>query len=69
MAEAFGDSAEKTLPRCRGRNPHLKMFDPDCKQPVRTILLGASNAWFPITLSALSIPISADPVAQKVADL
>lgn len=69
MAESFGESAEKSLPRCRGRHPHLGIFDPDCKQRVRTILLGASNAWFPITLSALAIPATRDPVAQKVAEL
>lgn len=69
MADAFGDTAEKVLPKCRGRHPHLKSFDQGCGQPVRTILLGASNAWFPVTLSALSIPHSADPIAQKVAEL
>jgi hypothetical protein len=69
MADAFGDNAAKVLPKCRGRHPHLKSFVEDCEQPVRTILLGASNAWFPITLSALSIPHSAEPIAQKVAEL
>ncbi len=69
MAEAFGESAEKSLPRCRGRHPHLKSFDRECKQQTRTILLGASNAWFPVTMSVLSIPASKEPLAQKVAEL
>jgi MrfA Zn-binding domain len=69
MADAFGENAQKILPKCRGRHPHLKSFGHGCDQPVRTILLGASNAWFPVTLSALSIPHSADPVAQKVSEL
>ncbi len=69
MADAFGDNAAKVLPKCRGRHPHLKSFGQECEQPVRTILLGASNAWFPVTLSALSIPHSSDPIAQKVAEL
>lgn len=69
MADAFGEAAERTLPRCRGRHPHLKTFEADCKQQVKTILLGASNAWFPVTLSVLSIPASTEPVTQKVAEL
>jgi hypothetical protein len=69
MADAFGESAVKSLPRCRGRHPHLKSFEHDCKQQTRTILLGASNAWFPVTVSVLSVPTSREPVAQKVAEL
>lgn len=69
MADAFGESAEKSLPKCRGRHPHLKSFDPDCTQQTRTILLGASNAWFSVTVSVLSVPTSREPVAQKVAEL
>lgn len=67
MADAFGDTAERSLPRCRGRHPHLKAFEA-CGRPTRTILLGASNAWFPVTLSVLSIPFSREPVEQKVAE-
>jgi hypothetical protein len=69
MADAFGEAVDETLPRCRGRHPHLKTFDADCKQQVKTILLGASNAWFPVTLSVLSIPASKEPITQKVAEL
>lgn len=69
MADAFGESAVKALPRCRGRHPHLKSFDSECKEQTRTILLGASNAWFPVTMSVLSIPASKEPLAQKVAEL
>jgi hypothetical protein len=56
MSEAFGPDAAKHLPRCRGRHPHLGTASGDCDQQVRTILLGASNAWFPATLTALSVP-------------
>jgi hypothetical protein len=35
---------------------------------VRVTLLGASNSWFPITLSVLSIPRSEDKAAQLVED-
>jgi Domain of unknown function (DUF1998) len=68
MAQAFGEEARARLPRCRGRHPHLASFTPGCEQPVRTILLGASNAWFGARLSVLSIPVAAGPLAQKVAE-
>jgi hypothetical protein len=32
------------------------------------VLLGATNSWFPITLSVLAIPIAGDPVVQVVTD-
>jgi hypothetical protein len=65
MADAFGDNAAQALPRCRGRHPHLRLFE-DCEEQARAILLGASNAWFPVAQSALSIPSAREPVAQKV---
>jgi hypothetical protein len=68
MAQAFGEEARGRLPRCRGRHPHLASFHPGCDQPVRTILLGASNAWFGVRLSVLSIPVATGPLAQKVAE-
>jgi hypothetical protein len=55
MAQAFGDEAKKRLPACRGRHPHLQSFQP-CEERTRTILLGATNSWFPVTLSVLSVP-------------
>jgi hypothetical protein len=68
MAEAFGQRAEQNLPRCRGRHPHLGVFG-DCDQPLRTILLGASNLWFADAISVLHIPSFEAPLAQKVAEL
>jgi hypothetical protein len=68
MAQAFGEEARGRLPRCRGRHPHLASFGTGCDQPVRTILLGASNAWFAVRLSVLSIPVAAGPLAQKVVE-
>ena len=55
MAQAFGDEAQRRLPACRGRHPHLRSFEP-CEERTRTILLGATNSWFPVTLSVLSVP-------------
>jgi MrfA Zn-binding domain len=68
MVQAFGEEARTALPACRGRHPHLGTFEPGCEQPVRTILLGASNSWFPVTLAVLSIPESSAPLIQRVID-
>jgi hypothetical protein len=67
MADAFGEGAERSLPRCRGRHPHLRIFKA-CGLPTRTIVLGASNSWFPVIVSVLSVPFSREPVEQKVGE-
>ncbi len=67
MAHAFGDGAPDYIGRCRRRRPHLRDFaDHECPGPQKAILLGASNSWFPISLSALSIPSSPDRLGQLV---
>ncbi len=55
MADAF--SRDAALPACRGRRPHLRDFDQKkCPEPIRALLLGASNVWFAVSLSALHVP-------------
>lgn len=66
--DAFGPEANQHLPRCRGRHPHLQRFDGDCAQPTRALLLGASNAWFAVYRSALTIPTVTGDIEQKVAE-
>ena len=44
---------------CSGHHPHLPTIEAGCEEPARTILLGASNGWFPLVMSALSLPPSA----------
>ena len=56
MARAFGKSGAKNLPSCRGRHVHLNDFDEKCEEKPRAVLLGATNGWFPISLSVLAIP-------------
>jgi hypothetical protein len=68
MAQAFGKSGKENLPACRGRHPHLDRYDNDCDEVPRGVLLGATNSWFPITLSALAIPLTRDPIIQLVQD-
>ena len=68
VQDAFGPQAHDHLPRCRGRHPHLQRFDASCTQPTRALLLGASNAWFAVYRSALTIPTVTGEIEQKVAE-
>jgi hypothetical protein len=68
VSQAFGQSAANILPKCRGRMPHLRRFDKGCDNQSVAMLLGASNAWFPVTRSVLSIPAGANPLEQTVAE-
>ena len=66
VTQAF-NNRDTTMPVCRGREAHLRRFAPQgCRLQVKPLLLGASNAWFALTSSALSIPRWTDPVTQAV---
>src|SRR5258708_29679865 len=68
MPEAF--SSDETLayhPICRGRRPHLRDFEKDtCQYKARTMLLAASNSWFPLVFNTLSIPTAVDTLGQLI---
>lgn len=67
MADAFGAEGRANMGRCGGRRPHLKdAAENGCERQMEAILLGASNSWFPLTLSALSIPTAVDRLDQLV---
>ncbi len=67
LSEAFSEEGREELARCKGRWPHLRKYDEDaCEGRQRAILLGASNSWFPIMLSVLSIPTTTDKLGQRV---
>lgn len=70
MSDAFGDEGRKEMAHCKGRFPHLRKYAEDgCKgkeAKQRAILLGASNSWFPLMISALSIPSSTDKLGQLI---
>ena len=68
VQDAFNIGATNNLPLCRGRHPHLQRFDAGCDQPTRPLLLGASNAWFAVYRSALTIPTVTGDIEQRVAD-
>jgi hypothetical protein len=66
ISAAAGSKGADNLPRCRGRHPHLQTFT-RCDQPLKLMVLGASNMWFGVTVSALHLP-QGDPVAAAIAD-
>lgn len=68
LVHAFGEKAKDNIPACRGRHPHLDVYNENCDQPARAVLLGATNSWFPITLSVLAIPHTGDSVSQIISD-
>lgn len=75
MIEAFDPQRDNPLlPACRGYHPHLESSShcvDEQNQPLRmeAMLLGASNSWFPINLSALAVPeAGAGRLAQLVED-
>jgi hypothetical protein len=69
LSEAFGERGRKALPACRCRRPHLRDYDSkECDGQIRTILLGASNLWFPDVLTTLAIPSESARLAQLVED-
>lgn len=70
LVEVVGPAGTKNLPACSARRPHLRDYDPsgcDCKE-VRPIALGASNLWFPVIISALSVPQATDDLGRLVED-
>ena len=68
LAEVVGPQGAKQMPACTFRRPHLREEDPngcDC-DTVRPIALGASNLWFPVLISALSVPQASDDLGRLI---
>lgn len=67
MSDAFDEDQDRCWSACRGRLPHLRRFaEEGCDRPAKAILLGASNSWFPVLLSALSVPTKTDKLAHLI---
>lgn len=69
MSEAFSSEEEQNYrPTCTGRSPHLRKYaTTDCPAGnARTTLLSASNTWFPLTYTLLSLPEASDPLGQLI---
>lgn len=69
LVHAFGRQGKENLPACRGRHPHLDRFEADgCNEDARAVLLGATNSWFPMTISVLAIPLEGNSLDQLLSD-
>ena len=69
MAQAFGQGRQGQpagLPRAPSAPQSIRRRLRRSRP--RAVLLGATNGWFPVTLSALAIPQTRDPIAQLVQD-
>lgn len=66
MSEAFGDDGKENLPGCTARRPHLRDKETVCSMESRVILLGASNSWFPLSVSTLHLPTGADRLGELI---
>ena len=65
MTTAFSEDGKRLIGECRGLHPHLGTQE-DCEEEAKSMLAGASNLWFPVSLSALSIPSDSGELAQLV---
>lgn len=64
MVEAFTDPG-KVLGKCKGKHPHLNIQE-ECNETLSSIVLGASNSWFPLLLSVLSVPTSDNELVEII---
>ncbi|MHA7181620.1 DrmB family protein [Arthrobacter sp. MDB2-24] len=67
MADAFNSIALKEM-KCQGNRPWLgwDYRERECGKPPKTVQRGASNVWFPIVRSAISIPPYSEFLAKVV---
>lgn len=69
LSDAFGRDNLRNMPVCSRRRPHLRDYDPDpCEHHAHTIILGASNMWFPMVLSTIALPVDSGKLEQLVED-
>ena len=68
MSDTFSSEENQAYhPNCRGRRPHLRDFEKaGCQYKARTMLLAASNSWFPLVFNTLSIPTAVDALGQLI---
>lgn len=65
MSQAFGEKNRDNMPICSGAHPHLRERE-GCTLRMRAMLLGATNSWFAVKESALSIPRHEDELMQRI---
>jgi len=67
MSDAFDPKQRDLMPPCSGRHPHLGIEE-ECDARPRTVLMGASNLWFPSLMSVLSIPVSGENELAQIVE-
>lgn len=67
LADVFRSEEFRAL-RCRGNRPWLCDSE-QCDRPLRTLMRGASNVYFAVTVSALSIPPNSSFLLQRIGSL
>lgn len=67
-SQSMGKAFDRDAPfGCSGLHPHLRRTDhKKCEEEGRAVLLGASNTWFPLVISALTIPASSNDLLQLI---
>jgi hypothetical protein len=65
LSQAFGEKNRGNMPLCGGAHPHLRERE-GCTLRMRAMLLGATNSWFAVKESALSIPRHEDEIMQRI---
>ncbi len=65
MTEAFREDGAALGP-CTGSHPHNHIPETECEEPAKPTLVGASNVWFGVSISALSVPTASGELNQLV---
>ena len=66
MDRVFSEETWASFPNCRGRRPWLTGADERCERKARAVQRGASNLYFPVIVSALSIPPWSDQLQESL---
>ncbi|WP_069874880.1 DUF1998 domain-containing protein [Streptomyces malaysiensis] len=68
IRDAMGDKGRENLPRCRGRHPQFDGVYDNCDAQPYLLVVGASNQWFPVALSALALPDTGTDSLRKLVE-
>ncbi len=69
LGQATGATARTLLPKCRGYRPWFGTTSFEhCNEDIHVILRGASNSYFPVVESAISVPPWSDPVQIAIGE-
>jgi hypothetical protein len=67
LGQAMNRRARTSFPACSGRRPWLGSTPNEtCVQEIHVLLRGASNAYFPVTDSVITVPPWSDPIQVAI---